>query len=102
MIKCTKFKPYEKGSLLGFLDLEITNWGIEIKGCTLHMKNGKRWINTPSQEFKNEAGETKYSPIVRFINPQQYNNFSEEAKKAVDKFCQEQQQFEKEASEVPF
>lgn len=87
MIECIKFKSYEKGSLLGFADFFIEKWGIELYGCSLHMKDGKRWINLPSKPFKNELGEEKYSPYIRFRDKAHWEKFIDAAKGAIDEYC---------------
>ena len=66
MIVCTKFSPHLNGSLIGFADLFIPKWGIEIKGCALCQQNEKRWINLPAKEYKDSEGKKRYSAYVRF------------------------------------
>jgi len=83
MIECRKFKSYEKGSLLGFADLYFSNWGIEVLGCSVYQKNGHMWVNLPSKEFKNEAGETKYTSVIKFSSKNQKIAFEEQATQAV-------------------
>jgi len=91
MIVCTKFKSYEKGCLRGFADLKFTSLGgLIVHGCTLNMKDGKRWINFPSKEIQ-ENGEKKYLPILRFEERGMSEKFSEAAKKAIDAFCSQNQ-----------
>lgn len=94
MIVCTKFRSYEKNTLQGFADLFIEKWKLHIRGCTLHMKNGKRWISFPGQEFEVE-GEKKFYPLIRIEENQLYEAFQESAKKAIDKFCFENAEKEK-------
>ena len=106
MIECIKFKSHVKGALLGFADFSLPKMGIEIYGCSVHQKNGRRWVNLPSREYENEMGEKKYASYIRFIDSQHYSAFIEEALKAVDRKCQElnQQMPEPDYSteEVPF
>lgn len=105
MIECIKFKSVVKGSLMGYADFYVPKMGIEIYGCSLHRKDGRRWINLPSKEYKNELGETKYAPVVRFKEKEHLNLFSEECKKAIDKKCMEspeQNQELPQEQELPF
>lgn len=106
MLECLRFKSFEKGSLKGFADFYVPKWNVEICGCSLFMKDGKRWINLPSNEYKNEMGETKYAPFLRFKNKEHWEAFIEQAKTALDKWCSENQNEEtkKEIAndEVPF
>jgi hypothetical protein len=105
MIECTGFKSYEKGCLQGFASLYIHEWDLEVHGVTLNMKNGKRWINFPSREYK-EGEETKYIPVVRFRDKGRMGKFSEAAKKAIEDFCAKQSKAEPYVNdpneEIPF
>ena len=57
MIECIKYTEYAKqGCLQGFADLYVKKWGLEIKGCSIYMKENQRWINFPSKEFQNTEG----------------------------------------------
>lgn len=100
-MECIRFKSYEKGFLQGFADLYVTKWGLEIKGIGLYMKNGKRWISFPSQKFENCNGETSYSPYIKFRERDHMDKFTESAKKAIDKWCEENQPKTREKEEVP-
>lgn len=87
-----RFKSIAKGSLLGFADVYIPKWGIEIFGISLHMKDGKRWVNFPSKDMKNDAGETKYFPHLRFREKAHMEEFSKRVKEAIEKHCGEMPQ----------
>jgi len=89
MIECTKFKSLAKpgSSLQGFADLYIDKWQLEIFGCTLHMKDGKRWLNLPNKEYLDDQGVKKYAPIIKFKTKDLQDTFSEKAKEAIDKKC---------------
>ncbi len=104
MIECINFKSYQKGSLQGFADFYLPRWGVEIKGCSLYMKDGQRWLNLPSQPYKNEDGDTKYAPSIRFREKTHYDRFCEQAKAAIDDYCAKQCNAEAVpvAEEVPF
>jgi hypothetical protein len=66
MIRCVKFRPYQKNTLLGFADLQLVKTGIIIRGCTWHRKNDKEWIGFPAQRYEDENGKTVWSPMVEF------------------------------------
>lgn len=87
MIECTRFKSYQKGHLQGFADLYIPKWGVEINGCSLYVKDGRRWLNLPAKEYENEQGEKKFAPFLRFKQKEHYGKFMEMAKKAVEEYC---------------
>ena len=86
MITCLSFKKFEKGALLGFADieLEINKVKIQVSGCTLCQKEGKKWLNFPSTEYVNKDSEKKYKPIVKIPDKKYYDAFVEGAKKAID------------------
>jgi len=90
-IQCLSFKKFEKGLLLGFASLYIEKWDVEIHGCSLFSKNGGRWINMPSKEYKNDLDETKWSPLIKFRDRNHQDVFSHVAIAAIDKFCSENQ-----------
>lgn len=85
MIECIKYKKHIRGSLLGFADLKYPSKGFVLQGCTLHQKDGKRWVNLPAKEFSDENGEKKFFSIFRFIDTSEFNEFKNQALKAIDK-----------------
>lgn len=84
MIECIKFKQFEKGSLKGFADFRFPEKGIEIYGCSVHEKDGRKWVNLPSREFEKD-GERKFAQIIRFTSNDDFNYFLRESLKAVEK-----------------
>lgn len=89
MIECTKFKSHVKGHLQGFADFYISKWGVEINGCALYKKEGRRWVNFPTREYENEEGEKKFMPLIRFRNKEHQTAFTKKAKEAIDEWCKE-------------
>lgn len=83
-IECINYKPVNKGSLLGYADLLLVKSGMELYGCSVHMKDGRRWVNMPSREYTNKEGEKKYMSIVRFRDAERMKAFSSEAMKAIE------------------
>lgn len=72
-----------KGTLLGFADIFVPKWGVEIYGLTYHQKDGKRWVNFPSREYEKD-GEKKHMSYFRFPEPGHYNLFCEKVKEAIE------------------
>jgi hypothetical protein len=66
MINCTKLRRYEKNTLRGFADLELSNVGIIIHDCPWHSKDDKEWVGFPARSYTNKDGETKWQPLVEF------------------------------------
>ena len=85
MIECTRFKPHQKGHLVGFADIYIDKWEAEIQGVAFFNKNGQRWITLPGKEYEKD-GEKKFAPFLRFRETQTYRTFVEHASKAIDRY----------------
>lgn len=83
MLKCIKYNPYAKGTLLGFADIFVPKWGVEIYGLTYHEKDGKRWVNFPSREYEKD-GEKKRMSYFRFPDSGHYTLFCEKVKVAIE------------------
>ena len=66
MIRCIKFRRFEKNTLRGFADLELTKSGLVIRDCTLHEKNDKQWVGFPARQYTDKDGNTQWSPCVEF------------------------------------
>jgi hypothetical protein len=66
MIRCIKFRPYEKNTLKGFADLELTRVGLVLRDCTWHEKNGKEWVGFAARPYENKDGSTAWQPIIEF------------------------------------
>lgn len=63
-MKVINFKALEKGSLRGFFDVVIEEWGMTIS-CSFFEKDGKRWVSLPTREYEKD-GSKKYQSLVRF------------------------------------
>lgn len=85
-VKITNFRTFSKNTLLGFFNILLTNVGLEIRDATLHEKNGKRWICLPAKPYQDEAGETKYSYIIKFMDREKSDQFQTAVLKALDAF----------------
>lgn len=65
-ISVTNYKRYEKNTLQAFVDLEIVDIGLTIKGCTVHQKSSSTWIGFPGREYKDSEGKTQWANILQF------------------------------------
>lgn len=87
-ITCTAFKQVNKGVLVGFANIFVPKWGVEIYSISLFEKNGKRWISMPSREYEDKNdGEKKYMPYIRFKEKSHGDLFASKAMDAIVKFC---------------
>jgi len=68
MIEIINYKPYQKNTLQGFLDLRMTQIGLEIRGICVHEKNGSRWLQLPSKPYTKEDGSQGWQYILEFYD----------------------------------
>ena len=66
-VQIIEWKPFERNTLRGFLTIALPS-GMVLHDCTLHVKNGSKWIGLPSQKFEGKDGKTGYKPIVEFVD----------------------------------
>ena len=83
----TNWKPCEKNTLRGFLSLTLPS-GLVLKDCTLHQKDGARWIGLPSKKYSKPDGSIGYSPLVEFNDGNTRRRFKAAALAAVDRFME--------------
>ena len=97
MVQCTNFKSHKVGNLLGFADIFVEKWGIHIYGCSMFHKEGRSWISLPAKEYKDENGEKKYAPVIRFESKDHQGMFSKQCLYEINRFVNEKQ----EPQEIP-
>lgn len=87
-MKILRFTQSTKpGSMLGFLDLEVTAWGdFTIYGIKLFTKNGHRWIQFPTHSKDEPSGEKKYFPHCAFKDLDMKKKFEEKLLKVLDQY----------------
>jgi len=89
MIACTNYKAFVKGALQGFADFYVPKWGAEIKGCSVYMKDGRKWVNMPSKEFDTPTGEKAFAPIIKMREQAHMTAFTKHALDAIDKWIKD-------------
>ena len=57
------WRPLEKGTLLGFFNLELAS-GLVLRGLTLHDQAGKRWVGLPGRAQVGEDGKQLVDPTT--------------------------------------
>jgi hypothetical protein len=85
-IKVTKFRPYQKNTLQGFVDLKMTKVGMEIRECTYHRQNGKEWVGLPARSYEKD-GKTSWVPLVWF-EKEYLQTFQKAARKAIHAYLE--------------
>jgi hypothetical protein len=89
-MRVVAFKPLERGSLLGFVDLQMDS-GLVLLGCTYHTANGKRWLNPPGRPQLDgdkkvifDGGKVAYAPVIEFVDKATRYKWSAQAVAAID------------------
>lgn len=85
-VTCTESRAFEKNTLLCFVTLIVDPPGMTLKGCAVHAKNGKRWVNLPSKQYTGESGVTLWQPLVTIEDKSEYWRFQNLALTALDKY----------------
>jgi hypothetical protein len=68
MIRCLKFRPFQKNTLRGFADLELSRVGLVLHDCPVHEKNGKEWVGFPARSYETRDGGTAWQPLIEFAD----------------------------------
>jgi hypothetical protein len=66
MIRCIKFRRYEKNTLRGYADLELTRVGLVLRDCTWHVKGDKEWVSFAARPYETADGTTGWAPLIEF------------------------------------
>jgi hypothetical protein len=64
-VSIKNLKPFEKNTLRAFFDVELPS-GMVLCGCTLHEKEGRRWIGLPAKPYTKDDGSQSWVKIVDF------------------------------------
>jgi len=100
-IEIVSFRKFEKNTLQGFVIVRMTSVGLEIRDCTLHEKDGCRWISLPSKPYTKEDGSTGYSYIVAFPEKRIYEQFQKATLAALDEYLKSVPK-ESKPDDIPF
>lgn len=75
---------------MGKADLFLPNCGMEIFGCLLFQKNGRKWVSLPSKEYTDTNGEKKYAPLLKFRNQKVFEEFIKQSITAIEERCKQE------------
>jgi|SRR5215469_10315093 len=79
----TNFREFTKGTLRGFFDVELPS-GLILRECSLHSKDGARWINPPSRKFTGKDGKSAYKRMADFPTRELADRFRDEVLAVLD------------------
>jgi hypothetical protein len=95
MIRCVRIRPYEKNTLRGFVDLELTRVGLVLRDCTWHRhENGKEWVGFPARPYEDKNGNTAWQPLIEFAEgaTEARKQFQAQALEAIHAVATEQEE----------
>jgi hypothetical protein len=82
-VEILEWLPFERGTLLGFAKIRISELRLIVKGVTLHQKNGSRLAQLPSkpmvqdgQLIQGSDGRVRYVPVLEFTDRETASAFS--------------------------
>ena len=89
-------RPLERGSLKGFLTVEIPELHLRIRDCSVHESHGKHWIGLPGKPqlhrnrelIRDADGRPRYSPVVEFATKKVADVFGERVLETLDRHLQ--------------
>jgi hypothetical protein len=76
------FRAFEKNSLRGFFDIALPS-GMVLCGCTLHEKEGKRWIGLPAKPYTKDDGSQSWVRVIDFVDRETGRKFQQSVLPAV-------------------
>ena len=79
----SEWKTFEKNTLRGFFTVTLPS-GLVIHKCSLHEKNGSRWIGLPAEKYTKRDGTTSYIHIVEFSSRTAADNFRDQVIRALE------------------
>ena len=93
-VVCIAWKPLERNTLQGFADLWLRNARLNIHGCAVHEKNGKRWVQLPARPqldkdrhlVRDSDGKVQYGKVIDFDSREVADRFNAAALKAIEDF----------------
>lgn len=77
-MKIHNYKPVNKGSIIASFDVEIEQWGITFRSCSLVAKDDNRWISFPARKITADDGKVSYYSYV-FMDKEKKAGFDKSA-----------------------
>jgi len=85
-MQVVNFRPVNKGSLQGFLDIFFPSLNWTVTGCGLFVKGDRRWVSMPSRSKKDpDTGQITYSDVIT-MPQEQRSKFSYAALQAYKEY----------------
>jgi hypothetical protein len=91
-IQITKINFSKKPPHVGYFNIFIPKWGVDINSLSLFERDGVYSFTLPSHQYINKTGETKYAPYFRFKEVKHWEGFQKEILKAVHLYLDSKEQ----------
>jgi hypothetical protein len=78
MLTISNWKPVQINTLVAFFTITTTS-GLVIHRCSLHKRDGQRWLSLPTQRRGDE-----YLPLVEFTTRKVAENFRRQVMNALE------------------
>jgi hypothetical protein len=88
-VTASNWRPLQRNTLRGFVDITLSDPGLIIHGCTLHARDGDRWISMPAKAFSDADGVQHWNSVVEFSDREAKVAFQQAALPAVSRLLQE-------------
>jgi hypothetical protein len=73
-MQISDWKSVNKNTVRAFFTVTLES-GMIIHQCSLHEKDGQRWIGLPTEKFTKRDGSVVYSALIAFTSRQIADNF---------------------------
>lgn len=90
----SNYRPVQKNTLKGFVDITFPETGIIVKECSWHEGNGREWVSFPGKPQLNRdgthrkdesTGKPLYTNVIEFADKTKRDGFNSAAIKAIYK-----------------
>lgn len=90
-IRCLSLRRVDKGSLVGFCELEVVAWSLIVRDCKWLKTEKGEFIAFPSSSYTTRDQKTVYRDLVEIIDKQKRERFQAAALAAVKAYRAPQQ-----------
>jgi hypothetical protein len=84
-LEIRSWRPMVKNTLRGFFTVVLPS-GLIINECSLHERNGARWISFPAREYSDAQGQRKWETILTFRDSKVSDKFRDLTLAALDEY----------------
>lgn len=82
-MSCVSFRAFSKNTLKGFCDFKLEPFGIVLRDCSWHEKDGREWVGFPAKKGPDKNGVADWIPIVVFAEGANRDRFQKAAVAAI-------------------